>query len=188
MRLIRWRLSSGISDTAFLSLLLVGSLCANLWMGLRMRRLIRPESVAVTGVMMPQLTCTDLTGRPETIIFSGAKKPTVLYVFSPECHWCARNLNNIKTLAAARTDLRFIGISLSDATLNAYVQSSRLNFPVCSIPSYGSIHELKLGGTPQTIVIAPDGRVSRNWIGAYTDDELKEIQRYFGAKLPGLGS
>lgn len=183
--------STGVSDRTFLSLLLLGSLCINLWLGLKVRALSSPPdftSLAVTGVMLPRLTCTDLTGKPETIDFSGGKGGSVLYIFNPDCGWCAKNLENIRALAAARTDLRFIGISVISAKLTAYVQSSGLRFPVCSIASYGDIHELKLGATPQTIVIAPDGKVAKNWIGAYTAGQQKEIESYFEIKLPGLVS
>jgi len=44
---------------------------------------------------------------------------------------------------------------------------------------------LKLGGTPQTIVVSPEGKVQRNWFGAYADN-TNEVESALGVTLPGL--
>jgi hypothetical protein len=45
---------------------------------------------------------------------------------------------------------------------------------------------LGLESTPQTIIISPDGRVMKNWVGAYGESLRPEVEAYFGIKLPGL--
>jgi hypothetical protein len=35
-------------------------------------------------------------------------------------------------------------------------------------------------------VIAADGKLERNWIGAYREESQIEIERYFRVRLPGL--
>lgn len=93
----------------------------------------------------------------------------------------------VKALAAARKDSdRFIGISLNDPNLKEYVKKSQLGFPVVSIAGYSSIKELPLGVTPETIVVSPTGQVIKNWLGAYAFGQEKEVEKYFGVKLPGL--
>jgi hypothetical protein len=110
-----------------------------------------------------------------------------LYIFKPECPWCARNLPNIKALAGhANGQYRVISLSLSNDGLNDYVVQSGLNMPV-----YGNLPDIarttyKLGGTPQTIVISPEGKVLKNWKGAYQGNTQREIERYFNVQLPGL--
>jgi len=40
--------------------------------------------------------------------------------------------------------------------------------------------------TPQTIVVSPEGQVVENWTGAYTEEQQKQVEQYFGITLPGL--
>jgi hypothetical protein len=55
-----------------------------------------------------------LDGQPEVISYHETNQATVLYVFTPTCIWCARNLNNLKTLLANDSDhYRSIALSLS---------------------------------------------------------------------------
>jgi len=51
------------------------------------------------GTVVPHITVSDLSGRGERLSFNGGGKPTVLYVLSPTCKWCERNVQNIRTLA-----------------------------------------------------------------------------------------
>jgi len=44
----------------------------------------------------------------------------------------------------------------------------------------------KMGGTPQTIVVSSDGQVLQNWNGAYTGEQQKQVEEFFGITLPGL--
>ncbi len=43
-----------------------------------------------------------------------------------------------------------------------------------------------LGPTPQTIVISPQGKVLKSWVGAYHDKTQREVETEFGVLLPGL--
>jgi hypothetical protein len=55
-----------------------------------------------------------------------------------------------------------------------------------SKPTEAFVSSLGLGSTPQTIVISSQGKIEKNWIGAYGDDTKKEVEDYFGVVLPGL--
>jgi hypothetical protein len=44
----------------------------------------------------------------------------------------------------------------------------------------------KLGGTPQTLVVSEDGKVMKNWKGAYMSNIQKEVEDYFHIDLPGI--
>lgn len=59
------------------------------------------------------------------------------------------------------------------------------------MPVYKDLTELskltyKLGATPQTIVVSPEGKVIKNWMGAYSGDKAREVEEYFNVRLPGL--
>lgn len=47
------------------------------------------------------------------------------------------------------------------------------------------IRRLHVGGTPRTIVVSRDGAVVRDWVGAYTNATLQEVEQFFGVDLPG---
>jgi hypothetical protein len=114
-------------------------------------------------------------------------RPTVLYIFTPPCTWCARNVDNLKTLVDKEGGYyRFIGLALSEQALPEYVAKNDLKLPVYSGLSPETLKAYRLGGTPQTIVISPEGKVLEDWSGAYVGDQKSQIEAFFHVSLPGL--
>jgi peroxiredoxin len=180
-------------DRWFLLILLAASLCLNVFLGLKVNRAgkgrdRRPEPAAqIIGTTVESIAMSDLSNQPTTLTLTGTSSPTVLYVFSPACSWCERNLENIKTLANAKGDaFRFVGISLVDGNLEKYKAQRRLNFQVFKGVSAEDFRKLGLGSTPQTIVISPEGKILKNWVGAFGDTK-EDVEDFFKLKLPGLG-
>jgi thioredoxin-related protein len=121
------------------------------------------------------------------INYADVSQPTVLYIFSPACVWCNRNLENIKTLAHERgNSYRFIGLSLSDDKLKEFVEARQLNFPVYKNLSPESARLLGIEGTPQTIIVSHEGKVLKNWAGAFGPDLQPEVENFFDLHLPGV--
>jgi hypothetical protein len=93
----------------------------------------------------------------------------------------------VKTLASNADDrFRFVGVSLTDKNLQAHVADNGLECPIYMNPDATSLKSYKLGGTPETVVVAPDGRVLKVWPGAFTDASQRDIEQYFKVSLPGL--
>jgi peroxiredoxin len=139
------------------------------------------------GATVPPITANRLGGQQEAISYQNADQATVLYVFTPPCTWCARNMDNFKTLLdKERGQYRFIGLSLSEQGLANYVAENNLTLPVYSGLSPEAIRTYKLGGTPQTIVVSPKGKVLQHWAGAYVGDQKSQVEAYFHVSLPGL--
>ena len=120
---------------------------------------------------------------------------TVLYVLSPSCHWCERNQANMISLAQAKGyEYRFIGLSNTETDLKEYIASASFPFPVFAIDStqlrqssdLAFLEDLDLTVTPQTIEIAPGGDVEKVRVGAFNRLKQAEVERFFGASLPGL--
>jgi hypothetical protein len=144
------------------------------------------ESLAVNA-QLPVIDGFDVDGQPARIAFAEGGLPTILYVLRPDCKWCARNSQNIKALAdAAKGKYRVIGISLSSQNLKEYLEQEKLSFPVYTDVSAETRAALHLGGTPQTIVASPEGRVLKNWMGAYMGPTQQEVEKFFNFHLPGL--
>ena len=148
-----------------------------------------PRYIPGTGSLLQEkvvssITARDLNEKQVKIDCANTGKPTILYVFAPDCRWCEANLNSIRTIARLRGgSYRFIGLSLSEDGLREYVDRSKFTFPVYKGLSQEAIIMLGLGYTPQTIILSPEGKVLRNWIGAYEDALRPEVERYFGIDL-----
>jgi peroxiredoxin len=142
-----------------------------------------------SGVWVPPISAVDETGHPVVLSYSTKNAPTILYVFTPQCVWCSRNLKSVKTLAKQTSgQYQFIALSLSDKNLHEYISQNKIEFPVYTGLENETLSAYKLGTTPQTIVISGDGRLVKNWQGAYVGDTLRQVEQFFGAKLPGLSS
>ena len=145
------------------------------------------EGLLRVGTSVPAITAKRLDGQEETISYGRVNQATVLYIFTPPCAWCARNMDNVKTLISKESrHYRFIGLSLSDTGLTEYVAKNELMLPIYSGLPEETKRAYKLSGTPQTIVISPEGRVLQNWMGAYVGDQQKQVEAFFHVSLPGL--
>ncbi|HLG16373.1 MAG TPA: hypothetical protein VJH03_17980 [Blastocatellia bacterium] len=137
------------------------------------------------GQALPTIQVGDTYGKPAAIEFIEESKPAILYVFSPECEWCTRNIENIKALADGTNQrYRLVGLSLSSVGLNDYVARYRVNFPVYTI--LPSDHSGLRSGTPRTLIVSADGKVLENWFGAYGGELRKRTEQYFQVTLPGV--
>jgi hypothetical protein len=170
----------------FILLLLLGlSVSINIWQALRPSAVVNaaaePPAIAV-GVGAPAVKGQTLDGRAVSLMPPAGGSLT-LYVYSPDCVWCARNEPNISALASGRrSGTRLVGVCLGTA---ATCQAPAAGFDDTIIPDAQTRAGYKLGNTPQTIVVVND-RVDRVWTGAYSPRISGEIESYFGAKLPGL--
>jgi len=166
------------------------SLGFNVYLAARVRNLGRPQprrGANIVGHVLPTLTATDVDGVQAKLEWSVKGTSTVLYVFTPTCHWCKQNLANIKHVAQiGGPTYHFIGLSLTDKGLKEYVQSANLGFPVYSGIDRKYLAELGLGSTPQTIIVSSGGRVSKSLLGAYTGRNATEIESLFHTHLPGM--
>jgi AhpC/TSA family len=177
--------------------LLVLAVLENLFLGVGVWRLSAvktspppaPELAAVgpaIGSTLPALDAERFNGTREQVKFGADGRPTLIYVFSPSCGWCAKNLNNLKTLlSAVTTSHRVIALSL-EAEVQEYIEKTALQAPVYIRPSDKMFGPYGLGPTPLTLVVAPDGTVIKSWVGAYSGDVKKEVESYFQVKLPGF--
>jgi len=139
------------------------------------------------GTTLPPLTAKTLNGLQESISYRETDLPTVLYVFTPTCIWCSRNLDNFKALLKNNSaQYRFIGLSLSEEGLAQYEAKNALGIPVYSGLSPDTLKTYKLGSTPQTIVISPEGKVLQDWSGAYVGTQKSQVEAFFHTTLPGL--
>jgi peroxiredoxin len=138
------------------------------------------------GASMPPIVGLDSHGQPTRINYSDVKVPTVLYVFTPQCGWCKKNLPNFHALIdQAGTKYRIIGIALTRRDLDSYITTEALRLPVYADIRSDVSEAYRLGGTPETIVISPESKVLRVWHGAYQEGIQAEIEQFFRVHMPG---
>jgi peroxiredoxin len=185
--------STSMRQLYYLLVLLGASLALNIYLGWNvkaLRHLNHTQAQRATpeeGASVPPVRAKDLNDSPRSIIYNESDKPTVLYVFSPACGWCQRNLNNMKTLVELRDrSYEFIGLSLVSEGLQEYMKSNKIGYLVLKEPVSETVERLGLAGTPKTIVISPEGRVLKSWLGAYSGEVKTQVESYFSVQLPGL--
>lgn len=178
------------TDVAVLGVL-AASLTLNVYLGVQLRAKAPEPALSAlrVGDLLPAFQATRLQGSREWLRWTGQQQPTVIYIFTPPCAWCSRNATSIKTLALTRASgYRFIGISLSSKGLQEHVQEHKFPFPIYADLDSKIAKALRLGPTPQTILVAPDGKVMSVWTGAYTADTKADIERTFAVTLPEVQS
>jgi peroxiredoxin len=145
-----------------------------------LRSELMASQTLAAGTKLARLSVQDGTDKRVILHFDQGVRPTIIYVFSPSCGWCAKNLSNIRRLYAMRhTDYDFIGVSLTTEGLSEYLKEAGLEMPIYSLPSDTDLHNYHFGGTPETIVIGADGIVEESWEGAYGGQNYAEIRRFF---------
>jgi peroxiredoxin len=171
-----------------LLLLLSASLIGNVALGYRLlghnHSRNEPDSKVTLGTRIDALALRRLDGSPERIRFGNGQSPAFLYIFTPSCKWCERNLGNLLAVSAAAKErgLRVIGISL-DPVVDDYIRTKQLTLDVYVAPTE-TIRQYGLGVTPETFVLSADGRVEHHWIGAYSGGVRKEVESWLGRPLP----
>jgi peroxiredoxin len=136
------------------------------------------------GVSLIDLSVTDLNHSASSLRLRRDGPPTLMYVFSPSCHWCKRNLQPMQALMSLeKTQYSTVGVSLTDLGLSQYLRENPMPFPVYVV-SPQTASKVGLMYTPETIVIDKNGQVLRTWIGAYSNNTKNDLQNYFRVSLP----
>lgn len=146
-----------------------------------------PALLKIDAQLPAVLPLETADGQPMMLSFASDSRPTVLYVLSPACEWCKKNQANVKTLVAATSNrFRYVGLATVPIGLKEYIDQGSAPFPVYFVKSRAVSRKLGIRGTPDTIVVSPDGKVKEVWEGAYIDPNLKKVEGFFGVKLPGV--
>jgi peroxiredoxin len=149
----------------------------------------KPRAVIKVGDQLPPVTLETDQGKAVRVNWSFPAGPTVLYVFRPDCVWCAKNLEAFRTVLRRDSGYRFVGLSLRSAGLADYLHSNQPFFEHVWVVSDQKTRKLlKMGVTPQTIIVSATGTVLKVWPGAYVGKVRAEVENTFGVKLPVINA
>ena len=171
-----------------LGILLFVSAVLNFALASRLHTLTVSRSAPSLNKQMESISAKDMNGVPVNLDLRAGKPFTVVYIYRPSCGWCAKNLQNVKQLARqiqSKQQGAIIGVSLENDDLREYVVKSELGFPSYSDLPFEFQREYQLGATPETLVVE-NGKVVRDWRGAWTDETHGDVEKFFGVRLPGL--
>lgn len=141
------------------------------------------------GVTVPEIVGLDSKGSPVFLHYGDVSVPTVLYVFTPQCGWCRKNLTNFRALIdQSNGRYRVVGIALTRQDLDLYLQEQKFQVPIYADIRSDVRDIYHLGGTPDTIVVSPAGKVLKVWHGAYQADTKRDIERFLQVHLPDIVS
>ncbi len=182
------------SHTTVLAILLIVSVGINCLLAFEIRSLraslikldadIDYDRGLLVGEKSPQLSILDEDEKLVSVNHTTEELPVILYIFTPDCHFCTENLESIKKLAElTKGKYRFIPVSLRNEGLKEYVVKNKILFTVYHTPPKDVYRSFKLGKTPQTYVISKDGYIVANWAGMYSDRQ-NEVEGFFDIKLP----
>lgn len=145
------------------------------------------ERQEMLGRQMQPLEAADPSGRPVRVEFGSDGRPTVLYAFRPGCLWCERNHEALLALHAKAADrYRFVGLSLESNGLAEYLERFPLPFEVVTDLDAATVESYKLGGTPRTLIVNPEGVIEENFVGAWTARMGVLVGARFGVDLPAV--
>lgn len=146
---------------------------------------LKSERALRVGESVPSEVLKSIDGSPWTLDYAGQTNPTILYIFTPRCEWCEKNVENAAALATQSTRrYRFIGVSLSGAEpdLRKYMDAHDIRYPVYVAPPRFST-DYKVAATPTTVLISSRGRVMDTWNGAYFGDTASAMEAYLHIHL-----
>src|ERR1700721_2441689 len=87
-------------SNVFVSVLLALSVVINVALAHKVSTLNRLVSALYSngrlqsGDTLPSITGYSADGHPQTLKYDEVSVPTVLYVFTPQCGWCKKNIEN----------------------------------------------------------------------------------------------
>jgi peroxiredoxin len=139
------------------------------------------------GTALPPLQGFDSNGARQSIDYGQDSRKTVLLVFSPVCHACEENMPNWEAIINGldQRSFRLAAVSLQSEGFKEYASRHGINqVPVLTKidPKYRVTYNLAL--TPQTILIAADGKVEKVWTGVLRGEAKHEVELELNVRLP----
>lgn len=142
--------------------------------------------VPAIGKILPPLELKQKDGSRVVVKLDTDARRSLIYVIAPGCIWCARNLANIATALKTTQPIRTILVSLASPNTPDPLLDQLKFSEIYYQPSVATMTAYGLGGTPQSMIIAPTGKLEKLWLGAYTGNTVEDIESFFGVTLPGL--
>jgi hypothetical protein len=136
-----------------------------------------------SGVYVPPIHGTGLDGQATTVTFGQDPRRSLLFVFSPTCHYCDLNWMLWKKIAgdARAGSVRLVYINLASSLSVDYAARHEIGGRlVLARLDPATERALGLHLTPQTILLSSEGKVEAVWSGLLDRDKVTAILKAVG--------
>ncbi|MFD2117483.1 TlpA family protein disulfide reductase [Paenibacillus yanchengensis] len=139
------------------------------------------ENVGVrVGQTAPNFTTVDLTGK-EVQLAEYRGKTVLLNFWATWCSVCKAEMPHVQKLHEQLDEEKYVILSVNSTSQDSgmkqvekYIYDSELTFQVVLDESGQIIKDYRVRAYPVTLIIAPDGTVTRNHTGAISYDQMKK--------------
>jgi len=151
--------------------ILVVSMSANVALMRVNRRLsaeLTSKSSVPRGMVLPALVGNEISGKPATIEVRNTSVPTVLFIFSPVCSYCAQNWHNWSAMIASQKQgsWRPVFINVGIPSTPLFQRAHELDqFTTLEKVTAGTALAYRMTVTPETMVLNTQGKVVQDWAG-----------------------
>ncbi len=135
--------------------------------------------VASPGQRVPAMTLADLDGNPVVVPGVWAGRPVLVNVWASWCGPCLRELPELQRYAAQQgaNGVQVVGIALDDgAAVRSFLQRVPVSYPILVDRPGPADAGVRLGNPkgvlPYSVLIGADGRLLKQRIGPFAEDEI----------------
>ena len=134
------------------------------------------EPAPAGSKQMPQLVIETFDGK--TFDLSSHRSQWVVVNFwATWCAPCLKEIPDFNALAKRRSDVQFIGLAYEEIErpdLEAFLKRNPIDYPIAVLNVYEPPKDFDTPrGLPMTVLIAPGGKVVRQFLGPVTSAELE---------------
>jgi len=125
---------------------------------------------------------------PEKLVQLSTTGPTLLYVFSPSCKVCVRQLASLPSIYNAATALGYPMIALATDGGKRGIQDmyqSAPSYPVAYVEHENIDRDFRIPGTPEFLLVSPQGEVLKVHGGFFSANGIRQEfadQNYYRAE------
>jgi peroxiredoxin len=138
------------------------------------------------GELLPTLNGSDIYGNRLSLRYNEERRKTVLFVFSPRCIFSLEIMPEWQEVIHAinKDAFRMVGVTTIIEGTREYAADQGLSaMPILARPDPDVKDAYHFARTPQTILISPEGKIEKVWLGPIRKEQQGEIEQALGVKL-----
>jgi hypothetical protein len=168
---------------AAFSLVLASSIAANVELMRANKELsaeLNRKTTVPLGVVLPPLEGEDLSGKQIRVAADNPGHPTVLFVFSPICHFCASNWPKWTSMLSSEVQggWRPVFVNVGIPSTRDFQKSHGIDHYI-TLDKITAETQLayRLSVTPETIVLNSEGKAVKMWVGELSPEDVSGFSR-----------